>query len=343
METHTPKASMKIAGLVREYKLEPHQMTERFTKQSDLFVLAHMGVPDIAKEDWRLTIDGLVDNPLVMDFDELLKQPKKIVETVHQCAGSPMNPTVPTRQVSNVKWAGVDLRELFSKAGIHPGACYVWAYGQDHGKFAGEAQDCYLKDLPLSRVDEGDVLIAYELNGAPLSAKHGFPARLVVPGFFGTNSVKWLNRLHVAEGRASSIFTTRFYNDPVPDTESTRPVWEIFPESVIVAPARESKLKASNIEIWGWAWSASDVERVDVSVDGGNSWSQACLEPRSHRCWQKFSLDWSVPRAGRYQLISKATDSKGQTQPMDGARNSVYAVPVEIDTERRMGSMSGNG
>jgi sulfane dehydrogenase subunit SoxC len=330
MGADATKPKMKIEGLVREHKLAPHQMTERLTPEPDLFVLAHLGIPEIDIAAWQLVVDGLVDNPLTLDFDSLTKRPRKVVETIHQCAGSPMNPTVPTRQIANVEWAGASLRDLLEEAGIDEGASHVWAYGSDHGNFAGDDQDHYLKDLPVSRLAEGDVLIAYELNGEPLSKKHGFPARLVIPGYFGTNCVKWLSRLHIADRRASSTFTTRFYNDPQPDSDETTPVWEILPESVIVAPAPESRLETSETEIWGWAWSAHEVATVEVSTDDGQSWQPAILEPRRQRAWQKFACSWTPQDSGGYRLMSRATDTQGRRQPLDGARNAVHAVAVEV-------------
>ena len=330
MGTGAPKPAMKTEGLVLEYKLEPHQLTERLTPEPDLFVLAHLGIPAVTKEDWQLVVDGLVDRALTIGFDDLLRRPKKVVETVHQCAGNPMDPTVPTRQIANVRWTGVDLRDLLAETGLRPSASHVWAYGPDHGAFAGEEQDCYLKDVPLFRIEDGDVMVAYELNGEPLSEKHGFPARLVVPGYFATNSVKWLHRLQVADRRAGSIFTTRFYNDPIADSDATRPVWDITPESLIVAPAEKSRMSTGDTEVWGWAWSSTDVVKVEVSVDGGTSWNEAKIEPRSHRSWQRFSFDWSARRTGTHDLLSRATDKLGHTQPMEGARNSVYVVSVDV-------------
>ncbi len=327
----TPKPVMQIEGLVREYKLEPAGMTDRFTPTADLFVLAHMGVPETAVDDWFLSIDGLVDTPLELTFDQLLRRPKRVVETVHQCAGSPMNPKIPIRQIANVKWAGADLRDLLADAGVDAGATHLWAYGLDHGEFAGEKQDYYLKDLPISRLDDGDVLIAYELNGEPLTAKHGFPARLVVPGFFGTNSVKWLSRLLVSDTRATSLFTTKLYNDPVPGSATTQPVWEIAPESIIVSPAPDVTLQAGTHEIWGWAWSATEVQSVEVSIDGGNSWQEADLEPRSQRSWQRFSYNWSAHNSGNHELLCRAMDVEGRTQPIDGARNAVYSLAVVVE------------
>ena len=325
-----PKQKMKIEGLVAEYKLAPSDMTDPLTTASDLFVLAHMGVPEVAMKSWSLTIDGFVERPIHINFDDLERFSKRTIETVHHCAGSPLNPTVPTRQVANVKWTGVDLRELLAEAGVKSEATHIWAYGLDHGEFAGEKQNCYLKDLPLSRISDGDVLIAYELNDEPLSAEHGFPARLVVPGFYGTNSVKWLSRLHLAPERANSLFTTKLYNDPIPASKSTKPVWELAPESIIVSPAPNSELRIGKIEVWGWAWSESEIESVKISTDNGNSWHESFLAPRHSWSWQRFSFDFHARELGEVELLCCATDVNGQTQPLDGARNAVYSTTVTV-------------
>jgi sulfane dehydrogenase subunit SoxC len=329
--TATDKPAMAVEGMVREHPLNPAQLTSQLTPAEDLFVLAHMGIPETSVENWSFTIGGRVETPIELDYAQLLARPKRVLETVHQCAGSPMNPTAPTRRVANVRWGGADLAVLLDEAGLSGDATHLWAYGVDHGIFAKEEQDSYLKDIPLSRISEGDVLIAYELNGAPLPQKHGYPARLVVPGYFGTNSVKWLSRLEVADRRADSVFTTRFYNDAIPGTDDTRPVWEIFPESVIVFPGPDRPITAEEIEIWGWAWSATGVDRVDVSTDGGASWHKADVGPRQQRSWQRFSYRWVPPAAGQYTLMSRATNADGTTQPMDGARNAVFGVDVTVE------------
>lgn len=331
MDRATPKRKMKFAKVMAKNKLKPAELTARVTPTSGLFVLAHLGIPDVPADDWSLQIDGLVRNAISLNFSELLERPKVVVETVHQCAGSPLNPEVPTRRIANVRWGGVDLALLLAEAGVSEQASYLWSYGLDHGKFAGVAQDHYLKDMPLARLMEGDVLIAYELNDEPLPVEHGYPARLVVPGFFGTNSVKWLSHLHLADHRASSLFTTRFYNDTVSGSEATRPVWEILPESVFVSPAPGSEMSVEDNEIWGWAWSSCAVQRLEVSTDGGEIWNDAELEPRSNRAWQRFSYNWSQRRPGFYELRCRATDIKGETQPLDGARNAIYTIAVTIE------------
>ena len=214
-------------------------------------------------------------------------------------------------------------------------AKYLWSYGADYGEFGGNYHEAYVKDLPLERVPS-DVLIAYELNGAPLPTENGFPARLVVPGFYGTNSVKWLTRMTVAETRATGAFTTRWYNDPVPnaageDSGETVPVWSVAPESIIVSPAPGQEIKRNTPqEIWGWAWSDRGIDRVDVSGDGGATWREAKVEPRAERAWQKFVFSWRATEPGPVVLCSKAYGHDGARQPEFGWRNAIHRIEVKV-------------
>jgi DMSO/TMAO reductase YedYZ molybdopterin-dependent catalytic subunit len=189
-------------------------MQERVTSTQDLFVLCHLGVPQLEADAWSLTIDGLVARPLSLGFSDLTAYPRHTITSFHQCCGSPLQPFEPTRRISNVRWRGARLSDIMRDCGPAPEAKYLWSYGADYREFGGIYHEAYVKDLPLERMPS-DVLIAYELNGAPLPPENGFPARLVVPGFYGTNSVKWLKRMTVAETRATGSFTTRWYNDPV--------------------------------------------------------------------------------------------------------------------------------
>ncbi len=322
---------MRVEGLVREYPLKPAAMTNRLTATEDLFVLAHMGLPEVDLDGWSFDIAGLVARLATLTLDDLAMFPQRSIEAAHQCAGSPLKPTLPTRQVANVRWGGVDLHDLLDTVGVDARATYLWTSGIDHGAYAGVAQAHYQKDMPLSRVAEGDVLIATQLNGAPLTHKHGAPARLVIPGFYGTNNVKWISRLELADRRADSLFTTRFYNDPIPGEQTTKPVWRFGPESLIVAPSSETYIDHGEaVEIWGWAWSHTDVRRVEVSTDGGATWRGAALEPRHQRSWQRYRLTWNPDHPGTYRLQCRATDAEGQTQPLDGARNQVHGIDVVV-------------
>ena len=323
------------AGSFSRFPLAPHQMQERFTPTQDLIVLCHLGVPQLEADSWSLTIDGLVARPLRLSFSDLTAYPKCAITSVHQCCGSPLKPFEPTRRISNVRWSGARLSDILRDCRLASEAKYLWSYGADHGEFVAIYHEAYVKDLPLERVPS-DVLIAYEINGAPLPAEHGFPARLVVPGFYGTNSVKWLTRLTVAETRATGPFTTRWYNDPVPnatgeDSGETVPVWSVAPESVIVSPAPGQALKRNTPqEIWGWAWADRGIDRVDVSVDGGATWMEAQVEPRAERAWQRFVLSWRATDPGVAVLCSNAYSHDGARQPEVGRRNAIHRIEVKV-------------
>jgi DMSO/TMAO reductase YedYZ molybdopterin-dependent catalytic subunit len=310
----------------RRVPLLPHQLLSKITAQRDLFVLAHVGVPRIDPATWTLSITGLVREPVTFSFDRIRQMPKKQVEAFHQCAGYPSNPKIATRRVGNVVWGGVDLKTLLDELGVLPEARFLWSYGLDSGEYEGVRSDAYLKDCPLDRLERGDVLLAYEINGEPLDAEHGFPLRLLVPGFYGTNSVKWLSRLHLADRRAEGPFTTQLYNDAVEG--GTRPVWQIAPESVIVNPAPAAQVGGQAVEIWGWAWADGGVAAVEISTDGGKSWAPAALDRPNGRSWQKFRMFWQAEGAGEAVLMSRATGTQGAVQPLADWRNCVHAVHV---------------
>jgi DMSO/TMAO reductase YedYZ molybdopterin-dependent catalytic subunit len=315
--------------------LAPHQMRDRLTRKRDVFVLCHLGVPRIEWDRWSLTIDGMVERPRTLRFDDLVRYPKTEVASVHQCCGSPFAPFEPTRRICNVRWSGVRLVDVLADCRPSAAAQYIWSYGADSGEFSDVVIDPYLKDLPIARVED-DVLIAYEMNGRALPAEHGFPARLVVPGFYGTNSVKWLTRMTLVERRAPGPFTTRWYNDPVLDgtggeTGKTTPVWSIAPESLIVSPAPHESIELSvQREIWGWAWADGGVRSVQVRADDEAAWRPAELEPPREREWRRFSIPWTPRQRGAVVLASRAEALSGLLQPISGRRNAIHDVTVNV-------------
>lgn len=332
-----PRPPMHPASGVREMKLRPHELTDAITPAEQLFVLAHFGVPRVDPAEWSLTIDGLTERLSHFSLDALKAHPKRIVEAVHQCAGSPLHPAVPTRRAANLRWGGVDLATLLGKIGIDRRARYIWSYGLDGGSFFDRSCDWYVKDLPLERLAAGDVLLAYELNGAPLAAEHGFPLRLVVPGYYGTNSVKWLWRLRLAEARAEGLFTAILYDDAVDIEKPTvappqrRPVWALAPEAIIVAPAPDTVVALGKpVEIWGWAWSFGGITAVEVSVDGGVHYGPAVPEKRRGWSWQRFSSRWTPAATGEVTLSVRAFTDDGVGQPSAGARNAIHTVRIMI-------------
>lgn len=328
------RPKLEPAGYFRRISLLPHQMTKDITPTADAIVLCHLGIPRIDAASWRLEIGGMVERPRVLSFDELRRLPRQSVETVHQCAGSPLVPFEPTRRVCNVRWTGACLADLLGDCGLSSDAKFLWSSGVDYGEFSGVTIERFVKDLPIERLAE-DVLVAYEINGEKLPPENGFPVRLVVPGFYGTNSVKWLTRIEAAPVRSDSPFTTTWYNDPILDsagcdTGQTRPVWSIAPEAVIVAPFPGQEIqRGAEIEIWGRAWADKGIARVEVSC-GYKNWLAASLEPRKQRGWQRFSLFWTPTTPGPATLQCRAYSVDGGVQPAAGQRNAIHSVDVRI-------------
>jgi DMSO/TMAO reductase YedYZ molybdopterin-dependent catalytic subunit len=269
-----------------------------------------------------------VDRPFVLDYEALVRLPAVEVTAVLECFGNPVEPDVATRRVANVVWRGARLEDLLDRAGVRPEARYVWAEGLDSGSFANVQSDRYVKDLPLARALEPDVLVAWAMNGTELTVEHGFPARVFVPGYFGTNAVKWLSRLTLAAERPDSLFTTRLYNRRV--AGELRPVRELDVHAVIVAPADGATLPRGPQVIEGWAWSHEPVRAVEVSLDAGATWTEARLAPRGpdHQ-WQAFTLAWDASVPGRHELQARATDVEARTQPAAG-RNRIHSVKVVV-------------
>jgi len=330
------RALLDPRGTTRRTPLTVAELTAEITPVKDVIVLAHLGIVRAAESGYTLEVDGMVRRPLKLTLEALKRRAKLVIRSVHECAGNPLKPLVPTRRVANVVWGGAALAELLKEAEPLCGARFIWSYGLDFGEFEDVRVDAFVKDLPLERALAADTLLAYELNGAPLPAEHGFPLRLVVPGFYGTNSVKWLYRISVSERRADGPFTTRFYNDPIAPSASEpaggfKPVWDIAPHSLIVHPATGAVVKSAEaIEVWGWAWGEKPIRAVEVSVDSGESYQRAALAPRNQRSWQRFALTWRPQAAGPARLSSRATDAGGLSQPLDGARNAVLSVALTV-------------
>ena len=298
-------------------------------------MLCHLGVPRIEAAAWSLRVDGLVESSLTLGYDDLLRYPKSEIAAVHQCCGSPFAPFAPSRRVCNIVWAGARLAHVLADSRPRPEACYVWSRGADFGEFGGVLIDAFGKDLEIARVN-ADVLIAYEMNGRPLAPEHGFPARLLVPGFYGTNSVKWLTSITLAEGRMSGLFTTRWYSDPVLDllgdeTNKTTPVWSIAPDAVIVSPAPQESIELGREkEVWGWTWADGGVGHVSIRISDEPEWLTAELEPPQGREWQRFSLVWTPRHRGPTLLTSRAQALTGARQPIAGRRNEIHSVALNV-------------
>jgi DMSO/TMAO reductase YedYZ molybdopterin-dependent catalytic subunit len=307
-------------------------LVEEMTRDEDLFQTIHMGTVDVDVEKWLLVVDGLVECPFALTFEQLLKLPSTDIWSTHECFGSPLAPaTTALWRVGNVIWTGVPLSALLNMARLLPTANFVWSEGLDCGTFAGVKADRYQKDLPLNKAWEEEVLVAYKMNGQPLGKKRGGPVRLVVPGWFGTNSTKWLCKISLREGRAPGPYTTRFYNVEDQDDASSRiePVWRLDINSMIVRPIPNTVITGPRTIVNGWAWSHDGAAKVELSTNNGDTWIEARLETRIDYRWQRFTLQLDL-EPGEHTLLAKATSISGRSQALNSRRNHAHSISITV-------------
>lgn len=307
----------------------PHKQQEYITHDRLLFEEMHMGIAvvDIAK--WRLVVDGMVENPFSISLPELCALPKLSIVAFHECYGSPLRPSDRNIwRVGNVIWTGVPLKFLLNIAQPLRSARYIWSEGLDHGTFAGKKITCYQKDIPLEKAMSDEVLVAYEMNSEPLRTERGGPVRLVVPGWFGTNSTKWLSRLSFQAQRAPGIFASHYYNRPNPQG-GIQPVWEVEPNSMIIDPSPNAKVVGPRVMIRGWAWSWDGIKAVQIRQSGKSEWQQAETKPRKDFSWQAFRQIIVLPK-GRCSVVAQAISRSGKMQPMENQRNCAHSIDFEV-------------
>ncbi|MFF7992588.1 molybdopterin-dependent oxidoreductase [Kitasatospora xanthocidica] len=328
------------------FKTDPATPDLFITPITEVFIRNHLGShPRLDRATWSLTVEGLVERPLRLDFPAVLDLPQTRFTAVHECFGNPLHPTVPTRAVTNVEWAGVPLAAVLELAGPLPEARHVWLEGADTGDFGGESGVSFLKDLPLDQA-AAEVFLAHTVNGEPLPPDHGYPLRAVAPRMFGTNSVKWLTRIVLAADRPDHLFTTRLYTRVLPGESEARPVREKDVHSKLLSPGDGSSVPAGSCELAGYAWSSTEVTSVEVAVDD-DDWQAAALDRRGpDPTWQRFRLPRDLA-PGPHRVRSRATDSAGRVQPLTGDRNAVHEIHLVAEPTVRPspapGAVTGTG
>lgn len=301
------------------------------------FVLAALGIPRPKPNDWSVTVGGSVARPQNLSLENIRSLPSKSFVITLECAGNPLDPDKPTRRVSTARWRGVPLTEVLALAGPLQGSTHVWIDGADWGVYRPGSPNAervteYRKDLPLERVRRGDVLLAYEMNDEPLPAEHGYPLRLIVPGYYGTNSVKWVNNLIVASGRPNSLFSSVLYNtvEKVDGAIERKQVADVLVNSLLTSHRQGDVLSPGTHRFTGWAWGAHEIARVQVQVEQDGEWFDAEVGPRTDYAWQSFEASWTTSRAGRHVISVRATDCRGNTQPPDVHINQIPSVEIDV-------------
>jgi len=314
--------------LVAEARLA--QQVEPLTPNPRFFIRCNFNIPAIRPDEWRLTIGGAVSNPRTMSLADLKKLPSRTISATMECAGNGRSYLPPPTEgnqfgygaVSAATWTGTPLREVLNAAGVSSDAVEIKFVGCDKGfeKKVG-AELNFERSLPLAAALHPDTLLAWDMNGEPLPAEHGGPVRVLVPGWYGVASVKWLAEISAITEPFTGYFQVKKYILPQPDGSIT-PVQERRPRSLIVEPADQTVQAAGAVEIRGLAWSGHQpIQLVEVSFDGGKSWRMARLqEATSPYVWRHWSITWSAA-PGSYTLLTRATDAAGRTQPVEGEWN----------------------
>lgn len=306
------------------------------TPTSQHFVLAALGIPRPRPDEWSVTVGGAVARRQVLSLDVLRALPSRTLTVTLECAGDPYAPDQPKRRVSTAKWRGVPLDHVLELAEPLADATHVWIDGADWGVYrpgtkTAERVNEYRKDLPLERVHRGDVLLAYEMNDAPLPPEHGYPLRVIVPGYYGTNSVKWVSNLIVAHGRPYTLFSATLYNtaETVDGAIERRQVAEIHVNSLLTSLRNGDVIPAGTHRLAGWAWGACEIARVQLRV-GEEPWFDAKVGPKIGSAWQAFESAWNVSSSGRYVISVRATDCVGNTQPEEVHINQIATIEVNV-------------
>ncbi|KJS41501.1 MAG: molybdopterin-binding protein, partial [Roseovarius sp. BRH_c41] len=314
-----------------------HALDGTITPQGCAFERHHSGAIDLKKEDYRLMINGLVDTPLVFTYEDLERFPREnhiyfcecAANTGMEWAGAQLNGAQFTHgMIHNMEYTGVSLRTLLEEAGLDAAGelkdKWVYVEGADASSNG--------RSIPMAKA-LGDCLVAFKANGEALRKEHGYPVRLVVPGWEGNMWVKWLRRIEVTDAAVESREETSKYTDTLADGTSRKWTWVMDAKSVITAPSPQSPIKHGKgpLVITGLAWSGHGaITRVDVSKDGGKTWETARLaKPGEAKALTRFYLDTTWD--GEEMLLqSRAMDETGYIQPTKAqlrevrGLNSVY-------------------
>lgn len=334
------KAKLVVLGdkpLVAE---TPSELLDDDVTPIDKFFIRNNGlVPDAPADPkaWKIKVDGEVEKPLEIALGDLMSRfPNVSYKMMLECGGngrSFFSPEARGNQWTNggagcAEWTGVRLGDVLKAAGVKPSAVYTGHYGADPHLSGDASRPSISRGVPIAKAMEPHTLIVFKMNGQDLPLIHGGPVRLVVPGWAGSTSTKWLTRIWVRDkehdGPGMGGFSYRLAKTPiVPGSkgdEKDTVILEAMPvRAVITFPADGARLPADTrkLDLRGHAWAGeTEIRTVDISTDYGVTWKPAKVDaPPNKYAWQRFTASVDLPSAGYYEVWAKATDAKGVTQP----------------------------
>ena len=337
-----PVIEGKSGMIVQSYRFLDLEMPPEFanswlTPVPHFFVRNHMFEPTVLDaSSWELKVSGEVANPLTLKLTDIVARDQHSVPNTLECAGNGRafhSPKVPGVQwergaVGTGRFRGARLADILTRAGVKSTGKHVMLRGMD--EVPGKVPP-FVRSIPIEKAMDPDTLIATQMNGAALAKHHGFPARVLVPGWIGAASCKWVTEINVLDKEFEGNFMKPGYrmpNQPVPpggtvNPEDTHPVTALNVKSLIATPSERAKLKRGAVHIQGVAWAGeADVVKVEVSTDGGTTWIPAVLGKQQARyTWRMWSYSWKPTHGGDFAIMSRATDSQGRVQPDVAAWN----------------------
>jgi sulfane dehydrogenase subunit SoxC len=316
------------------------------------YLLTHYDIPLVDVSDWRLSVGGLTGRRLSLTLEEIRARPALEIVATMECAGngrarlSPRPFSQPWLQeaVGTARWRGTPLAPLLEEAELEGDAVEVVFTGLDRG-IEGDTEQLFERSLTVEQALGDGAILAYEINGQPLPPQHGFPLRLVVPGWYGMTNVKWLARIDAVAEPFAGPQQSRSYVIRLDENDPGVPLTRMLPRALLVPPgtphfpSRSRTVAPGDVLLEGRAWSGfAPIERVDVSTDGCRTWAAAELERdvESPFAWLRWRHRW-VAASGDAELCCRATDAAGNTQPLEPAwnvggygNNAVQRVPVTV-------------
>ena len=303
--------------------LDWERLTDWVTPESQLFAVNHYGTASVAADTWKLQVEGLVDKPVSLTLDELKARPKREATVTLECSGNGAGPGF-IGAIGNVRWAGTPLAPLLKECAPKKQAAHVAFWADDkgkekiHGDIEFEAN--FARGLSIANSMREDILLAWEMNGKPLPVAHGFPVRLIVPGWYGISWVKWLRRIELLDRPLMNRFMGRDYVTLRGQERNGKIVYEetsVGPMNLKSIVARVTRDKEGEVKVSGAAWSdGTPIKAVEVKIDNGK-WAAAQLDQQhtDPYCWRFWSFDWEDPTPGEHTVVSRAIDEKGRVQP----------------------------
>jgi sulfite oxidase len=321
------------------------ELTSYDTPAGVFFVRNNLEAPSIDPAQWVLRVEGEVDQPLMLRLDDLRKLPLVTEDALIECAGNGRafhRPRASGIQweygaVGNQSWKGVRLADVLAMAKVRVTGRHVAFDGADKPP-TPQAPD-FIRSIPLWKAWDSHTIIALEMGGQPLPHLHGGPARVLVPGFVGSASIKWVERITLLPEEFDGFYMKSNYTAPrVDNDKELYSLQSLEVKSVIVSPAEGSRLRAGSTTVWGWAWSGEgELTGINLSTDGGQTWRAAkFVGPWQRYSWRKWEYGWDAA-PGPHSLMARATDSLGRVQPASRAHNRlgyrwnvIHAVKVDV-------------